>query len=337
MDLTFFFNARDTSPLNANIGWEALCDLLEFTSRCEWRRSRKLDFPAMIFGLCEGRRANANIRHLSGLAADFDIGPDDPRYIGFDDMCDRMEREGYAFAAYTTTKNDGAHNHFRLVMPYAEDVPVQHCEAAWHASNAKFGDAIDASTKDPARLSFLPADWCQNPFADSKGLVTLRDPFNALRVNVTGKPILSASEIAGLVTLTAPAGAPKGKPRTYCVTPVLSARERASLAKGKALDDVAWRLLGDLNGPLVAPWLRDELPLDPGNRDHRFMCAVASKAIRNNLPITTDIIVSLVAQFSRGLLHREPPHDAARQAENALAWAFRNAAEAAPSQPGAGT
>ena len=98
MNVTFFYNITDTNALNADIGFADLCDILQLTVGCEWHRSRKPEFPAMIFGECVGNRSNANMRRLCGLAADFDIGPDDPRYVNFHDMCDRLERDGYAFA-----------------------------------------------------------------------------------------------------------------------------------------------------------------------------------------------------------------------------------------------
>ncbi len=304
----------------------------------------------MIFGRCGGRRSNANMTQLCGLAADFDIGPDDPRYVSFHDMCDRMERDGYAFAAYTTTANDMAHNRYRLVMPYAAAISPELHPSAWKECDKLFHHAIDGSTKDAARLSFLPADWTENPFVDpAKGLVTLTDPFNAIRVSLEGKPILTSADLVALVEVSRDdrGNAHENRHRErialkpYAVTPeALTAAERQSLAQGKSSADLAWNLLTDLRrSPLVKPWVRDKLPFDAGGRDYRFMTAVATKAVQSNLPITTDVIVTLAEQFSRELLHRNPPHDAARQAENALAWAFRNfgASASGPSQPDVGT
>lgn len=185
MEVSVFKGAKDTAPQNIAVSWEDVCALASDLMAVEFARSNKTAHHAMIFGRCEGRRSNANVRFLSGLCADFDIGPDDPRYLSFQDRCDQLEAAGLKFIAYTTTKNSAGHNKYRLIMPYGRDVEPERCTAAWHASNAKLDGAIDASTKDAARLSFMPARWTENPFWDeSKAMtVTLVDPFNAMRVS----------------------------------------------------------------------------------------------------------------------------------------------------------
>jgi hypothetical protein len=328
VEITLFRGARDTAPDNIAVTWADLCTFAEESTVIERKRSHKLDHEALIFGRCEGRRSNANVRFLSGLAADFDTAPDQPRYVAFDGMCDQLEAEGFAFIAYTTTKNCRQHNKFRLLMPYARDVPVGSAKQAWQACNASFGGAIDGSTKDPARLSFLPATWTENPFHDGKGVTTLAEPFNAVRVNVEGKPVLTFNQIDALdLTIDVQRSAPP-KNISPCS---LSAIEHRRLAHGKGTEDAAWALLANLDhSPLVKPWMLEQLPLEEGNRDFRFMVAVANQAIRSNLPINAETIEVLAEQFSRRRLSRAPAFDAARQAENALAWALHHSVGASP-------
>lgn len=334
LDITLFVGARDVRPTNIEGTWEELCRELLDCHAFPFSRADKLDYAALIFGLCEGARANANVRYLSGLAADFDIGPDDNRYLSFDAMCDRLEREGLAFIAYTTTNNDAGHNKYRLLMPYARNVPVSHCRAAWLACNHKFAGSIDPGTKDPARLSFLPADWF------GQGSKPLADPFNAIRVNVSGAPILSNAELDGLNRLDfAPAyvislAAPRTAASAQGGVVRLTADEATRLACGQAPNASCWNILAGLEtSPIVPRWLLERLPGEPGQRDYRFMLATAKRALAQRLPVDVTTLVTLAQQFSRERLHREPPHDVERQAENALAWALREAEKSAAGRP----
>lgn len=358
MKITLFNGVKDTRPQPYTATFPELCDLLEGWQKVKCKRSDKLWYDAMIPGEC-GTRGNANVRSLSLPSADFDIGPDDPRYLSFQAFCDKLDREGLAYFAYTTTKNSGSHNRFRVLLPYAEAVPLECCRAAWHACNARFEGAIDASTKDPARLSFLPATWTENPFyepkskdADAKGMVTLIDPFNAFRVKASGKPILSVEEIAALDPIFSgamnfapePVGtakmpsSPKVKARGYgrAFTPVLSDADRVTLSHGKGSDNPCWTIIADLSrSPLVKRWMLEKLPSEQGSRDYRFLLAAARYALGQNIPVRVATLTTLAEQFSRQYLRRAAPSDIARQAENALAWAFNNPTD--PRQPEAGS
>jgi hypothetical protein len=340
MEITLFRGARDVAPSNQTVTWPFLCDFALEMMRQERRRTDKLQHDALIFGRCEGSRANANVRFLSGLAADFDVAPDRAGYVSFDQRCADLASQGLAFIAYTTTKNARAHNKYRLLLPYDSDVRIDLCRSAWAACNAKLGGTIDKSTKDPARLSFLPATWTGNPFWDAGRSESCRldGPFNDIRVASTGEPILTAPEIAELCPWN-PFEAAKQAKSGVSGDRVLTDVERNTLAHGHSLESPLWALLAALDcSPLTCPWMLKQLPHEEGNRDFRFMCAVAKRAVTQNLPINAETIIVLADQFSRKLLHREPPPDAARQAENALSRALDYLAEqqATPCQPDAG-
>ena len=328
MQITIFQNAQNTSPTLYESDWDWMCDTLPLYFALKKNRSAKMDHEAMIFGECDGPRAKANIRSLSGLAADFDLPSSDPRYASFSAMCERLEGEGYAFIAYTTTANDEGENRYRLLMPYAHDVPFELCQPAWFACNAKFNGAIDASTKDESRLSFLPADWQENPYCDPrKGQVTLTAPFNAVRVNRTGKPILSDVEIAALAphatkrttSVTARRARTSGVPTTGCVD--FSALERG------VTNEFAWRLLSDLwNSSLITDaMLKPDTA--PNDRVWRFINQVAWHAIKTQTPINLQCLVALATQFCRECLNREAPDELARRARDALEFAIRTAGD----------
>lgn len=343
MNITYFPNAKDTKASPHTGDWQDIVAFMREAFDIERHRNDKLNAPAIIAGRCEGRRANANVRHLSFLAADFDIGPDDPRYLPFDAMCDRLDGQGLAYAAYTTTANDRPHNRYRLIMPLGRDVMPGDWLAVWEACNARFDGAVDKATKDPARLSFLPATWLGNPYFD-KGKnkqVTLTDPFNAIRMRIEGEPVLSAAEIdaatlnsvfrfGDTAEASCPANhktspAPAGREIHYTYLPSkLTADERDALSRGARQDAPCWSFIGKLEtSPLVTRWMRDVLPHEAGSRDYRFLRYAARNAVKHSIPITVPTLCDLASEWSRSCLLREPPGSLAREAENALAWAFR--------------
>ena len=230
MEITVFKSARNTKNDNMEVTWDSLCDFMEEWTRVACHRSDKLNHHAMIFGRCCGPRNKSNIQFLSGLCADFDLGPADPRYVPFDDICDILDEMGFAYIAYTTTKSETAHNKFRLILPYARDIPVQFCAAAWHRCNEILGGGIDASTKDEARLSFLPADWQGNIFHDRDNLIQMVNPFVAFRCNRNGNPILTDADITGLATMAVPAKVKTKNWNHAGLLPILSGAQSAQLA-----------------------------------------------------------------------------------------------------------
>lgn len=334
MEISLFRSARDTQPQPWSGSWRELCELLGEASKLPQSRGDKLGHLALIPGVCDGRRANHNMRVISAVCGDIDISPNDPRYLSFADACAMLRRNGLKFIAYTTTKNCAAHNRYRLILPYEHAIDVSYHLAAWQTCNHRLSDRFDPATKDPARLSFLPAQWHGTVQDDRTGL-PLAEPFNAFDFEVEGKPALTASELQALHSDHSPSAA-----HTASLSPhlPLSNIEMLRLGLGKDADAPFWKLIipEDIRKSIVVPrWTLDALPQEEGNRDYRFMRAVASYAVRNNIPICAEAIEVLADCFSRDYLHREPSPDAARQSENALRWALRSSAYAGPCQPDA--
>ena len=353
MNITYFQSAKDTKPLAADMTWTDIVQFITEAMSIERHRADKLAAPAIIAGLCEGKRANANVRCLSFLAADFDIEPSDARYMTFHARCDWLDVQGYAFVAYTTTKNEAPHNHYRLVMPLAIDVSPLDWPAVWLACNAKFDGAIDKATKDPARLSFLPQTWIGNPFdqtvrrkgKDEIETIVLCEPFNAIRIG-EGKPILSEAEIDAVslcslgggefvtgdsfLTGNRKAAGPTARQSSY-VASRLTAMEVATLTRGASATAPCWSFICNAaTSPLVTRWMRETLPTEQGSRDHRFCLYAARNAVQHNIPITVDALARLASDWSENHLSRSAPADIERQAENALAWAIRAPMEQPP-------
>jgi len=346
--ISLFTSARATASTPVLLdGWCDLGFFMQEQSQISRRRDTKLDCPAMISGLCEGRRANANVRHLSFFAGDFDIAPDDPRYMTFQARCDWLDEAGFTYIAYTTTANCASHHRYRVLLPLPCDVPRDRWLPVWRACSRVFSDAIDIATKDPARLSFLPADWTGNPFWDAgkNKTITLVEPFNAFRTSRAGalRPVISQSgldaidasdpfiqfgdcplETAFSFRNSQPAR-PKPVPTYLSDTSPLTPAELSELSRGAPPAAPCWRIIGRLeSSPLVSPWMREELPRQEGSRVHRFCLYAALNAVKHMIPITPHTLADLAAQWSTSHLFRPAPADTLRQAENALVWAIRN-------------
>lgn len=325
MEITLFASAKDpTADPSNTTTWDEVVELLAFASTVKHHRSEKLLAPAIIVGRCEDTRANANVRFLSLIAADFDIGPDDPRYRSFDGMVEYLETQNLAYVIYTTTSNTKAHNRYRVIMPLERDVRPEHWLAVWQAANAKFANAFDPATKDPARLSFLPALWTGNPFQCArKGEVTLDDPFNDFAVGEGGF-ILTETELLACEgmpqTRPLPARAPSHATATAATTP----RQQAIPATYPAVSPMAWKMLTDVKGPLVTRWMRQELPKQEGSRTYRFLKAAAYNAQNLELPINTSVLFQLTRNWLSECCNRGPSADLIRQAENALLFVQQN-------------
>lgn len=341
MKITIFDGVNDTRPSIFEASWPELCEVFsEMSEDVTCHRSDKLNHKAMIPGLCVGRRANDNVEFLSALSADFDTYPDDPRYVGFHGFCDKLAREGFAFFAFTTTKNCKAHNRFRVVLPFAGEVPQELCRSAWQTCNEKFGSAIDPATKDPARLSFLPCAWTGNPFHDSThGQMTLDEPFNAYRMKAKGNPILSAAEIAALAPMPGSVrSAPMVSPAIVRVgvshSPAFGGADWDAFAHGHKPDSPVWSLVRSIErSPYLSIRKLEKLAANPGARDYRFLLATLYRAASQKTPINIDVLVELAEQFSRNYLMRPPPDDLRRQAQNAFEFVISNPD---PRQPEAG-
>jgi hypothetical protein len=319
INVTCFTSATQTKPWHAEASWSELVEFLASYTSIVQQRSSKKRHNAMTLAHVEGGRGNAKVMSVSGIAADVDIGPDNAEYRTFDQMHQWLRQQGWAFVIYSTTKSRVSHNRFRVVLIFEHSISPDKHRAAWEAVNHKLGGVIDKGTKDPARLSFLPADWQGDYIDDRTRVVTpIDDGFNAFAW-VDGNPILAADELLNLPShidspstakisgkrarINADHTAPSPLPRPANMVPeyleVLSDWERS---------------------PYIRDWMR-KIAEEPGQRDFRFLCAVARHALRIGLWIDVELLVAIGSTFSQEALNRYPPDDLIRQAENALEFA----------------
>ena len=317
--VTCFSSATETKPLHVETTWAELVDFLASYQTCDHQRRDKKCHAAMTLAHIVGRRSNENVVVVSGIAADIDIGPDDERYLTFAQMNDLLGERGWAYIIYTTTKSSVSHNRYRIVLVFEHDISPDRHRAAWAAVNLKLGGVIDVGTKDPARLSFLPANWVGDYIDDRTGQVTpFDDGFNAFAWG-NGNPILTADELCNLTSYYSPTrdvktSSQRAAQKVVCATACPVPRPAAVVpAHVSILAD--WR-----RSPYIKDWMR-AIADEPGQRDFRFLCSVARYALRIGLWIDVELLTALGPTFSISALGRSPPDDLIRQAENALEFA----------------
>ena len=313
MEITLYQNAFDRTPDNLKLSFAELCELFAAYMAQPFHRDDKKGRKAFSFGRCEGSRGNKNMRFLSGVAADIDTAPDAANYLTFGAACDMLEKLGIQFFAYSTTSNSEDHHHFRILLPFDHDVTPEQYPAAWHEVNKRFGNRLDRSTKDLARISFMPAAWHGGL---SKG-------FNDSRYNLGGHPILSVADIKNLSThqtdnntISCNGFAPIDLP---------------DLSQGRGLDWTGWDIYMDLKrSPYVSPAFLNDLG---SNRAFIFMIRCAGRAQWLGHPITPEILAVLADQFEGQVLNRNTQsiNEYVRRAQYALAHVYSNSAAMAQS------
>lgn len=310
MDITLYVSATNVIPINATLTFPELTEFLRSFTSTPWKTDKesKKRYRGFTPGRVITRRCSENAISLDGIAADFDIGPNDPRYLTFEQACQALVARGVQFIAYTTTGSQPEHHKYRIVMPFAASVPAASYEAAWELVNRKFNGSIDASTKDPSRLSFLPAAWI--------------GAYNDFFVNPVGAPILSTQELSGLPSRGTVRKAVTTKPTSGRPSNALAPNSLAILAQGKDAHWSGWRLLRDYErSPLTSPC---DAQMDEGNRTYRLMCRIAARAKAQGLPIDVETVAELAETYQRQVRFVQPPqrHELARRATDALIFVF---------------
>ena len=330
LSISFFSSATEIVPLIGTATWSELVEFLAGWQSHDQQRTRKKSHPALVLAEITGTRRNDNVVAVYGIAADIDTPPTDDRYRPFEEMRDWLTQQGWAFVLYTTTKSALGHHRYRVVLRFEHAIAPEKHLAAWTAVNGKLGGVIDPGTKDPARLSFLPANWTGDYRDDRTGnFIAFPHGFNAF-ASSDGSPILTASELEELrsVDLAARRIRKSSSARSRGDDPHGDFRPAAPPAGFKQRHRAV--LTDWSRSPYITDWMR-QIADEPGPREFRFMCAVARNAIRLGLWIDTDLLTDIGKTFSQHGLGRGVPDDLARQAKNALEFAL-----AEPSQPEAG-
>lgn len=152
-----------------------------------------------------GRRALATVEAVHALTLDFDDGR-----TSLDDAARLFPRTvGVVYTTYSSTPRKPK---LRLIIPFSRPVTADEYASIWrwaHARCTRRGHAIDASTKDPSRLWYIPScplDCTSYEWRELRGRVL--DVERVLRA--APRPVLPASPPT---TARAPAGRKDGAAR----------------------------------------------------------------------------------------------------------------------------
>ena len=121
---------------------------------------------------------------------------------------------GIAHIAYSTFSHKTAHPKYRVVIPLAEPVRVEDWPVFWARLNEKADGHLDAATKDPARIYYLPShppgEEASCFWHEGEGrFLTLADlPLAPIRV---GGDLIPAAELAAVGKTLAVVAAPQAQ------------------------------------------------------------------------------------------------------------------------------
>jgi putative DNA primase/helicase len=151
--IAFYDNEKSRIPAEQQVsGWDSIIGLLT-THEIRSKKSGKAFAPHRLRP--GASRSNDGVIALSMLVVDSDKG------TSFDDVASRFE--GFQTVIYTTHSHTQAITKVRAVAPLSEEVQVEDWQAFLVGASDQFGeDIFDPSTKDPARLYYLPSCPPQN-------------------------------------------------------------------------------------------------------------------------------------------------------------------------------
>ena len=146
--IALYDNEKSRMPAEQQAsGWHSIVGLLT-THDLRSKKSGKAFAPHRLKP--GTTRSNDGVITLSMLVVDSDKG------TSFEDVAARFE--GFHTVVYTTHSHTPEITKVRAVVPFSEEVPVEDWKALLAGAGDRFGaDIFDPSTKDPARIYYLPS------------------------------------------------------------------------------------------------------------------------------------------------------------------------------------
>jgi len=118
---------------------------------------RQKNGPAVVLGLVEGTRGKENVKYIDALALDLEKKSEEELNTILEII------NPYEWALYSTHKSGALvveqKTRLRVVLPLAEPLEPGDFTAAWDGLQELVGGANDKSTRDLARLHFLPSTF----------------------------------------------------------------------------------------------------------------------------------------------------------------------------------
>jgi len=146
--ISLFNNERDNLPVQHELPWEE-CRKRYFSKSTERSLKGGMAFSPVSY------RAGAK-RGVAGVDEIFLAVFDIEHHGAFDQVKHLVD--GFEYVCHSSYSHTIGHPRYRLILPLAQAVPAADWPAAWSRLNQWLGGINDPSTKDAARLYYLPSN-----------------------------------------------------------------------------------------------------------------------------------------------------------------------------------
>lgn len=151
-----FRHVTDTTPDPFAGSWVQLWSRLAFHRTHAFKKQGQLWSPVVYQP--GSRRGNSGVLAVTCLVVDMD-----------GEAFDHARLDGLEWTAYTTWSHREDDQHWHLVIPLDKPVPAHRWHEVWTRLHERINVVGDPSTKDPARMFFMPQHQAGNPFGFKSG------------------------------------------------------------------------------------------------------------------------------------------------------------------------
>tara|TARA_Y100001963_G_scaffold159240_1_gene262047 strand:+ start:2169 stop:3044 length:876 start_codon:yes stop_codon:yes gene_type:complete len=267
------------------------------------KKSAQLISPATYIDNCT--RANKNVINWAGWAA---VDVDDHEFKGDleNELLDRFGNLYYT--CYSTASSTKDRPKFRLVFPLTSSVESHKIKHFWYALNTEIGELGDRQTKDLSRMYFIPGSY--------------DGAYNFIFTNKSGNFI-----DPDVLMNKHPYSEKRDSNNFIDRLPEELQKEIIEYRK-QNLDNTSVIWSGYNDCPFFPKKLSNEYRLITNtgwyHKMYQIMVAIASNAMRNKYPITSNQIAELCRQFDleTGNWYENRPLE--KEADRALEFVYKN-------------
>ena len=147
ISFAIYQNCTSTSPIQmGDVPWGTLPSRMKRRSYRKEKDGVAISFVKLKDGTT---RANSNVEHVSAIALDVDDGTPFAKLL--------PSISDVEFVAYSTYSHTEAHEKYRIIFRLTHNVRASEWTTVWQGANLLVGNHADPSTKDIARIFYLPS------------------------------------------------------------------------------------------------------------------------------------------------------------------------------------
>lgn len=271
------------------------------------KKDAQLISPA-IYKANTNRRKNVNVEAWAGWAA---VDIDQHDFKG-DIQQEVIAKYGmYTFICYSTASSTQEYPKFRILFKIKEYIPAQDIKAFWYALNSEIGFISDKQCKDLSRMYYIPANY--------------KGAYNFFFTN-DGKEI-NHHELIKAHPMPKESTGNKFFDRLPEELQKEVIEYRKNQMKNKEI--FKWNTYSDcpfVNKTLIKEYKSIAYTDNSGRYAmiYKIMVSIASLAIKNEYPITTNEIVTLIRQIDMDTSNRYKNRALNVEADRAIEFAYKN-------------